>query len=67
MFKRRRLKKKLTTLEDGLSAWAKTAQEQATKLPPGPGREALIKKARQAQVASHIDDWAKSPGLQPPK
>ena len=41
-------------------------RDQAAKLPPGPEREALIKKARQADTAAHLDDWANSPGLQPP-
>ena len=40
--------------------------DQAAKLPPGPERDALIRKARQADTASHLDDWANSPGLQPP-
>jgi hypothetical protein len=66
MFKRRRFKLQLT-LQDRLAAWSKQVQEQAAALPPGPEREALIKKARQADVAGHLDDWAKSPGLQPPK
>jgi hypothetical protein len=26
-----------------------------------------MKKARQADVASHLDDWAHSPRLQPPR
>jgi hypothetical protein len=29
-------------------------------------REALLRKARQAETAAHIDDWLRSPGLQPP-
>ena len=66
MFKRRRFKQQVT-LQDRLAAWSKKVQEQAAKLPPSPAREALIKKARQADVANHLDDWAKSPGLQPPK
>ncbi|WP_339031974.1 hypothetical protein WHZ78_22555 [Bradyrhizobium symbiodeficiens] len=66
MFKRRRYKQQLT-LQDRLSAWVKQIQQQASKLPPGPERDALLKKARQADVANHLQDWAKSPGLQPPK
>lgn len=65
MQKRRRFKQQLT-LQDRLAAWSKEVIEQAAKLPPGPERDALIKKARQADVAVHLDDWAKSPGLQPP-
>ena len=66
MFKRRRFKQQLT-LQDRLAAWSKQVREQAAALPPGPEREALIKRARQADVACHLDDWASSPELQPPK
>lgn len=66
MTKRRRFKHQLT-LQDRLAAWAKGIREQAEKLPMGsPEREELLKKARQADTASHLDDWANSPGLQPP-
>ncbi|WP_426615776.1 hypothetical protein [Bradyrhizobium sp. McL0616] len=65
MQKRRRFKQQLT-LQDRLAAWSKEIHEQAAILPPGPERDALLKKARQADVASHLDDWAKSPGLQSP-
>jgi len=30
-------------------------------------REALLRKARQADTAAHIDNWLRSPGLQPPQ
>ena len=66
MFKRRRFKQQLT-LQDRLSAWVKQVREQASKLPPGPERDALLKKARQADVANHLNDWVQSPELQPPK
>ena len=66
MFKRRRFKQQLT-LQDRLGAWSKQIAEQAAALEPGPQRDALIRKARQADVASNLDGWAKSAGLQPPK
>ncbi len=66
MFKRRRFKQQFT-LQDRLTAWVKQLEEQASKLPPGPERDGLLKRARQAGVASHLHDWVKSPGLQPPK
>ncbi|MBB4428932.1 hypothetical protein GGD66_007530 [Bradyrhizobium sp. CIR48] len=66
MLKRRRFKQQLT-LQDRLSAWVKQVEEQASRLPPGPERDALFKKARQADVANHLHDWIISPGLQPPK
>jgi hypothetical protein len=63
---RRRFKQNIT-LKDRLTAWADEVRERAKKLPPGPERNALLKKASQAEAASHLDDWANSPGLQPPK
>lgn len=66
MLKRRRFKQQLT-LQDRLSAWVKQVEEQASRLPPGPERDALLKKARQADVANHLHDWVISPGLQSPK
>ena len=41
-------------------------REQAKLLPPGAVREATIRKARQAETGSHLSDWLRSPGLQPP-
>jgi hypothetical protein len=66
MFKRRRFKQQLT-LQDRLSAWVKQVRKQASELPPGPERDALLEKARQADVVNQLHDWVKSPGLQPPK
>ena len=40
---------------------------EAKALPRGAEREALIRKARQMETASHVDEWLSSPGLQPPK
>jgi hypothetical protein len=60
MQKRRRIKQQLT-LQDRLIAWSKEILAQAAALPPGPERDALVKKARQAELASHVDDWATAP------
>jgi hypothetical protein len=65
MNERRRFKQNIS-LQDRLSAWAKTVRNQAAQLPPGPEREALLKKASQADTASQLDQWANSTGLQPP-
>jgi hypothetical protein len=32
-----------------------------------PAKELLLRRARQAETASHINNWLNSPGLQPPK
>ena len=50
-----------------LASVAKEARERASRLPPGTEKEDLLKKADQADAASHVDDWARSPRLQPPK
>ena len=63
---RRRFKQQFT-LQDRLSSWAEKVRQQADELRPGPERDALLKKASQAETAAHIDDWANSAGLQPPK
>jgi hypothetical protein len=55
------------SLKDRLASFAKEAREKAFHLKPGPEQDALLKKARQADTAAHLDDWANSPGLQPPK
>jgi hypothetical protein len=63
---RRRFKQAIS-FKDRLASFSKEAREQAGALPPGPERDTLLKKASQADTASHLDDWANSPGLQPPK
>lgn len=65
MLKRRRFKQ-AESLHDRLATRANRLREQIDELPDGPEREALLKKLRQADTASHIEDWANSPGLQPP-
>jgi hypothetical protein len=41
-------------------------QDQVKSTPPGRKRELLLRKARQLETASRINDWLSSPGLQPP-
>jgi hypothetical protein len=65
MTKRRRFKQAIS-FKDRLTAWADAVRKQAEKLSPGTEREAMLKKARQADTAAHLDDWANSPELQPP-
>jgi hypothetical protein len=64
---RRRRFKQILSLQDRLNAWANKVRQRAKELPPGPERDGLLKKARQADTASHLEDWANSPGLRPPK
>ena len=66
MIKRRNRSKPLNTFKERLNAFAKDAREKAAKLRPGTERDDLLRKARQADTASHMDEWANSAGLQPP-
>ena len=59
--------KQTVSLSDRLKTFADELKAKASELRPGPERDALLKRARQADTASHIDDWANSPGLQPPE
>ena len=63
----RRRVKQTTSLKDRLASFAKAAREKASNLRPGPEQDALLKRARVADTAAHIDEWANSQGLRPPK
>jgi hypothetical protein len=67
MIKRRRRFKQSKSLQDRLQAFANDSRAQAAELPPGAEKYELLRKARQADTASHLDEWINSPGLQPPK
>jgi hypothetical protein len=54
------------TLIDRLMLEANRLQDEAYKLPDGPLRDAMIRKARQNETAAHVDQWLSSPGLQSP-
>lgn len=62
----RRRVKHTSPLEERLEQMAEHCREKASHLPPGPERDALIRKARQAETASHLSEWVTSPGLRPP-
>jgi hypothetical protein len=66
MAERRRFKQALS-LNDRLKMFSDHLKSKADKLRPGPERDAVLKRARIADTAAHIDGWANSPGLQPPK
>jgi hypothetical protein len=56
------------TFEERLADEALRFKEAAEKEKPGSmARQLLLKRARQAETAAHINDWLRSPGLQPPK
>jgi hypothetical protein len=62
----RRRFKQIQSLEKRLSEEAKRLREEAKSLPHGAARDALIRKARQAETGSHMTEWLTSPGLRPP-
>jgi hypothetical protein len=55
------------SLEERLAEEAKQLREQAQLLPPGPLRENVLRKARQAETGSRMSEWLRSPGLQKPQ
>ncbi|MBV9559778.1 MAG: hypothetical protein JOY90_04840 [Bradyrhizobium sp.] len=64
---RKRKRSRRTPLNARLATFAEYVQDQANQLPPGPERDEMVRKARQAKVADDLDKWIASPGLQPPK
>jgi hypothetical protein len=63
----RRSFKQILTFPERLSEEAERLREKAQTVPPGKDRDDLLRKARQTEIASHINEWLSSPGLQPPK
>jgi hypothetical protein len=59
--------KNILSFPDRLDQEIERLRAEAEKLPPGNReREMLLRKARQAETALHINDWLSSPGLQAP-
>jgi hypothetical protein len=63
----RRRFRQTQSLEARLAEEAKRLREAAKLLRPSPERDEMIRKARQAETGSHMSEWLRSPGLQPPK
>ncbi|SDJ80218.1 hypothetical protein SAMN05444171_0678 [Bradyrhizobium lablabi] len=55
------------TFEENIAAEKARCEEQLARAPHGPERDALVKKIRQLETASHMSDWLKSPELRPPE
>ena len=66
MTERRRFKQ-TQTLKQRLLHRVRSLREEARLARPGLEREALLRKARQTETAAHMEEWLRSPGLQPPK
>jgi hypothetical protein len=67
MGKRGRIKNE-KTFEERLAEEAIKLKKAAEEQPSGShAQELLLRRARQAETAAHINEWLTSPGLQPPK
>ena len=64
---KRRCFKQDKALGERLIEEARRARAEAEQLPLGAECEGLLKKARQADTAAHINDWVTSPGLRSPE
>ena len=58
--------KQTVPLELRLEEHAKRLRQEAGSTPSGAEREKLIRRARQAETASHINQWVSSKGFLPP-
>lgn len=62
----RRRFKQVESLEERLAREAERLREHAALLPPGPVREAIVRKARQAETGAQVSEWLGSAGLRAP-
>jgi hypothetical protein len=58
--------KQAEPLQDRVASFAREVRVKASRLPPGKEKYNLLRRARLADMASQLDDWANSPGLQAP-
>ncbi len=65
--KERRRFKQTQTLEQRLAEQAIKLRNEADQAKSPADRDRLIRLARQAETASHVNGWLASPGLQSPK
>jgi hypothetical protein len=63
----RRYFKQNLSLDDRLRLFSDQLKAKAAELQPGPERDALLQRARIADVGSAIDQWLNSRGSQPQK
>jgi hypothetical protein len=55
------------TFQERLAEEAQRLRAEAEDIPHGPAREQRLRRARQAETASHMDGWLSSSELRPPK
>jgi hypothetical protein len=54
------------SFDEPLALEALRVKEQIKSLPRGRKRELLDRRARELEIASHVDKWLSSSGLRPP-
>jgi hypothetical protein len=64
MLKRRPIKSS-NEFQERLTAFAEQRRKEASSMPLGPDRADLLNRARQADEAAHVDEWARSLLSQP--
>jgi hypothetical protein len=55
------------TIEEKWHQQSEAAKNEAQRLPYGKERDALVRKARQLETASQMNQWLSSPELRPPE
>jgi hypothetical protein len=55
------------TFEENIAAEKAKLEAQIAQLKPGPQKDGLLRKIRQLDTASHMNEWLTSPGLRPPE
>ena len=53
--------KQVISFQDRVASFATEVREKAERMPPGQEREDMLKKACRADIACHLDEWARSP------
>lgn len=61
------MRRNKATIEQKWHEQAETFKQEAAMLPYGKEREELLRKARQLETASHVNEWLSSPGLSSPR
>jgi hypothetical protein len=54
------------SFDDKIAAEKARAEAQLSGIEHGPEREAIARKIRQLETASHVNEWLSSPGLRSP-
>jgi len=60
---RKRYSTQKKSLEARLAEHAARLREEAKALPPGAAREAILRRAEQAETGAEMSDWLRLPGL----